>query len=470
MRHTAIITFLLVITSIAFSQVKMYDGYWKGEIKNNDTLFQVEFSVFNELTKSGSKTKIIRGLMRKPVLCLLNDSCSNDSILYLKSSSNGIEYKGSVTLDKNKMSGEFIFKDKVYAIDLRRGIDTIYRPQEPKKPFPYISDDIYFTNDKDSVKLAGTLTIPNREGCFPAAILISGSNPSDRNGDSYYHQKFLVLADYLARNGIAVLRYDDRGVNESTGNYYESTPDNFAQDVIAGINFLSSRKEIDKNKIGLIGHSGGGIVASIVASQNNNIKYIVLLASPGISGKEDFLLQTDLKLKTGDYTVKQHAFFYKFYDLCYRMIEKGYDKKTMIDTLSRLEKDFLLLQPTDNSRKKQEHEPAFFSILTLSISPNNCFYIKCIPSVYLEKVTCPVLSLNGTNDILVPAKINQEAIRNALIRGCNPDFNILELEGLNHSFQECKTGSLKEYFKIEQTISPSVLELISKWINEHTKE
>lgn len=468
MKSTSIIILFLAITSITHSQIKMYNGYWTGEIKTKDTSFVVKFSIFNKIAKSGQKNKIISGSIFKPELCNFEDNCFNDSILQLKSTSKKIEYRGVLTLDKNKMSGNLTYRGKVYKLDLRRGNKIILRPQDPKKPFPYITENINFANKKDSIILGGTLTIPKQEGYCPAVILISGSSPIDRNGESNYHQSSLVLADYLTRNGIAVLRYDSRGVNESTGNYYNSTPADFAQDIIAGYNLLCTRKEIDKTKIGLIGHSGGGIVASIVASINPNIGYIVLLASPGIGGKENFLLQTDLKLNVGDYTTNQHTFFKNFYSKCYTMIDKGYDKKTMIDTLSNFKSDYFKLITSASKSNNQMQELIFSSMLKHSISTNNCFYIRHQPSEYLEKVTCPVLSLNGCKDILVPAQINQSAIRNALINGKNPDFTILELNGLNHFFQECKTGSLKESLEIEQTLSPSTLSIIAEWILKHS--
>lgn len=467
MKNVTVTILFLAITSITHSQVNMYNGYWKGEFKTQDSTFQFEFSVNPVKDKSGQEKKLIGGTIFKPELCNFKESSFNDSILQLKSISNKTEFSGRLALDKNKMSGDLTYQGKDYQIDVRRGNKVIFRPQEPQKPYPYLTEDIYFTNKKDSVKLGGTLTIPKNDGCFPAVILVSGSSPSDRNEESFFHQRSLVLADYLTRNGIAVLRYDSRGVNESKGNFYTSTPADFAEDILAGYNLLCDRKEIDKHKIGLIGHSGGGVVAAIVASINTNIRFVVLLASPGIGGKDNFMLQTDLKLTDGDYTPDQHAFFKDFYSRCNTMIEAGYDRKIMIDTLSNFKNRFFKsIDSTDKTNIKMQ-EATFRIMMMILLSPNNCFYVRCQPSVYLEKVTCPVLSLGGSKDFLVPAQINQNAIRNALIKGGNPDFSILELKGLNHYFQECEIGSLKESAELEQTFSPTALSIISEWILKH---
>lgn len=466
-------------TFIVRSQNTKYNGSWKGEIKTKDTSFVVKIGTYNKFADSEHKKTIVGAVIYSPEFCAAEETSFNDSILLLKAeyryklkpATKDISFKGSLTADKNKMSGDFTYRGKVYKIDLRRGEKTAFRPQEPKQPFPYITEDVAFINKKDSVKLAGTLTIPKKEGLYPAVILISGSEPTPRDGgESNFHQWHLVLADYLTRNGIAVLRYDSRGVNESKGNFYTSTSEDFAQDVIAGYNLLCARKEIDKNRIGLIGHSGGGLVASIAASVNPKIGFVILMASPGVRGKDDFMLQTDMKLKVGDFTREKHAFFTEFYNKCFSMIEKNYDIKTIRDTLKNNYKDkFISCHKLDgiSNNEMSMLEFGFTYLLMRMVNPNFCYYVKCDPAVYLKKLNCPVLSLNGSNDILVPAEINQNAIRKALTKGGNKDFTILELEGLNHSFQECKTGSLRESLELEQTISSNAMAIIAEWILKH---
>jgi pimeloyl-ACP methyl ester carboxylesterase len=469
---------LFLISSAAFSQNAKYNGSWKGEIKNQDTSFVVNIGIFSKFDNSGEKYTIVGGMMYKPELCALQEIPFNDSILQLrtenirfklKPATTDIEFKGMLTSDKNKMSGDFTYRGKIYKIDLRRGDKVIFRPQEPKKPFPYISEEIKFQNKKDSVTLAGTLTIPNKEGCFPAVILITGSTPSNRNGESYYHQKEWVLADYLTRNGIVVLRYDSRGVDESTGNFYASTAEDLAGDINAAYNVMSERKEIDKTKIGLIGHSGGGIVASIAASINPDIGFLILMASPGIGGKDNFIQQTDLLFKAGDFTTEQHTFMKEFLNKGYKMIEQEVDKKVITDTLSSYQNKYLQCFFPSGVKPENLYANLSFSLLVKRlITPYHIYLIRCHPSYFLQKVRCPVISLNGSKDILVPSQINQNAIREALTKGGNPDFIILEMKGLNHSFQECKTGSIKESLELEQTISPKAMAIIAEWIKKHS--
>jgi len=472
MRNTIILILFVAISSVGFSQNTMYNGNWKGEIKTKDTSFVVKIGTYSKFADSEHKKTIVGAMIYSPEFCAAEETSFNDSILLLKAAKKDISFKGSLTADKNKMSGDFTYRGKVYKIDLRRGEKSAFRPQEPKKPYPYITEDVTFINKKDSVKLAGTLTIPKKEGSYPAVILISGSEPTPRDGESNFHKWHLVLADYLTKKGIAVLCYDSRGVNESKGNFYTSTSEDFAQDVIAGFNLLCERKEIDKNRIGLIGHSGGGLVASIAASVNPKIGFVVLLASMGISGKDDFMMQTDMKLKVGDFTREKHAFFTEFYNKCFSMIEKNYDSKTIRDTLKNNYKDKFISCHKSAGISNNEMsmlEFGFTYLLMRMVNPNFCYYVKCDPAVYLKKLNCPVLSLNGSNDISVSAEINQNAIRKALTKGGNKDFTVLELEGLNHTFQECKTGSLKESLELEQTISPKAMSVIAEWILKHTK-
>jgi pimeloyl-ACP methyl ester carboxylesterase len=300
--------------------------------------------------------------------------------------------------------------------------------------------------------------------------LISGG-PSDRNCENFHHRPFLVVADYLTRNGIAVLRYDDRGVDGSTGDFFQSTNMDFSQDVISAFNYLCSRKEIDTNKIGLIGHSEGGVVAAIAASRKTHIGFIILLASPGINLKDDFELQEELKYKSGDLTEEGYEFRKRFFEQCYRFIENDINYDLARDSLLMFREEYKLLDSSLREEFKLLHSSQniltdfkFKRLLYESLSPHNQFNIKCDPSDYLEKVRCPVLSLNGSKDIFVPAKINQDAIREALTKAENNNFRIVELAGLNHAFQECETGSIRESIDIEQTFSPTALKVIKNWI------
>lgn len=456
MKLTIFIIFLS-ISNVTLSQD--FIGNWKGKINQADSIIQINFNVMKQ------DDSAVYAMITKPNFGFFCDSTFLGDSLHLKSTKFKIAYKAALTDNLNQLSGKFLKNGKWYSLDVFRSDHPIFRPQIPKKPYPYYSENILFENKADTVMLAGTLTIPDSVGIFPAVILISGSSPNNRDYESFYHKSFLVLADYLTRRGIAVLRYDDRGVNKSTGNFYQSTPVNFAKDIEAGINYLKSRKEIDADKIGLIGHSGGGVVASISASQNKDVRFIVLLASPGINLKDDFLLQKELFLKTGDITDEKYKLLKDFHNLAYALITKDIDTKSAIDSLHKFKEKFVAGYQKDAAGNIEVLPEFLFNwTINVTMSPYNRFNIKCNPADYLEKVTCPVLSLNGSKDLQVPSKINQEAIKQALEKGGNNKFKIIEMDGLNHSFQECKTCTAIESKEIEQTFSSDALTIIANWI------
>ncbi len=261
------------------------------------------------------------------------------------------------------------------------------------------------------------------------------------------------------------MHYDSRGAGKSTGNFYSSTPLNFAQDIEAGIKLLGSREEIEKKQIGLIGHSAGGVVASIAASQNPEVAFIVLLASPGINLKDDFILQKEMLYQNGDTSEEEYLLNKNFQETAYRLIENNIDTQSAKDSLQQFKQQYLQLWNEDGWDHSLPPEYFFARMVRDFLSAYNRFNLKCNPADYLEKVTCPVLSLSGSKDIQVPSEINQQAIEKALIKAGNKHFETVELEGLNHQFQKCITCSFLESADLEQTFSPDALGKISAWIN-----
>jgi len=477
---------LLFMSTISFSQE--FRGIWKGEFQDLDSTIQIGMNVMVQ------KDTMIGAILWEPTMCILSDSNFYGGTLHLKTTKkqiaernenlkkralaegdkiklniyNEIKFNGELANNKNQLNGELSLDGKIFPVELFRSDKPIFRPQEPKKPYPYYSEDVEFRNKKDSVVLAGTLTLPNKTGKFPAVIIQSGSNPLNRNGESNYHKPTLLLADYLTRNGIAVLRYDSRGIGKSTGNFDESTAANLAGDLIAGYQYLASRKEINDQKIGLIGHSEGGMVAAIAASQSNEFNFVVMLSAPGIPLRDGFKIQRELNFKNGDLSENLTDFFKKLDSEVENLLDQNMNSREIFNILNKSkypEFDFSSDIPDDNFNKKI----MFSLILGKLTSPHYLFNLKVNPSDYIEKFTCPVLSLNGSNDMQVPAEINQKAIRQALIKGGNKDFKIMELSGLNHSFQECQTGSFKESSTLEQTFSPKALEIITDWIKTHVE-
>lgn len=340
------------------------------------------------------------------------------------------------------------------------------RPQEPKEPFDYTSEDITFINYlADSIQLAGTLTLPKNIKNPPVAILISGSGAQNRNEELMGHKPFLVIADYLTKNGIAVLRYDDRGVGESKGNFQTATTFDFATDVEAAIHYLKTRNDIDTKKIGLIGHSEGGLIAPMVASKNKDVAFIVLLAGPGVNGAD--ILKTQAR-KAGELAGTPEGFLdenEKLASIIYDIIRTNTDEDIIKTKITKELNDYKTNNPM--SLLAPYITPVMIEQqLSVLKSEWICNFIRIEPKDYLEKTTCPVLALNGSKDFQVLPDINLEGIKNGLEKAGNKNVTIQKLDGLNHLFQTAETGSMQEYSKIEETFSPMALEIIKNWILE----
>jgi len=280
----------------------------------------------------------------------------------------------------------------------------------------------------------------------------------------FNHKPFWVLSDYLTRRNIAVLRVDDRGVGGSTGSISESTSEDFAQDVLAGVDFLKGRNEIDAKRIGLIGHSEGGIIAPLVAAQSKDVAFIVLMAGTGLTGEEILYLQGALISRAEGISEEDIQTNLKDQKRIFTVLKKEEDNEVVIKTLRRhYEEDMAKL--SEEERKDSEVTDAQWkSQMNQVTSKWFRFFLTYDPKTALRKVKCPVLALNGELDLQVPPKENLSAIEQALQEGGNPDFTLKELPKLNHLFQTAETGAVSEYVRIEETISASALEVIGDWV------
>jgi dienelactone hydrolase len=324
-------------------------------------------------------------------------------------------------------------------------------PQEPKKPYPYRAEDVKYPNKSAGIELGATLTLPQGKGPFPAVVLITGSGPQDRDETVFGHRPFLVLADYLTRKGIAVLRADDRGVGESTGDFSKATSADFATDTEAGIAYLKARPEIDVHKIGLVGHSEGGVIAPMIAARNHDVAFIVMMAGTGVPGDQVIAEQTRLILEAQGVPHDQ--------------AEKQRADEIEILALVKQEKDPAVLEKKLRERFAGKVSEAQIGETIQKVNtPWMRYFVNYDPATSLSKVACPVLVLNGEKDLQVPPKQNLPAIRHELEAAGNKHFEIVELPGLNHLFQTAKTGSPAEYAQIEETIAPAALEKIATWI------
>ena len=385
--------------------------------------------------------------------------------LILKLDAAGIEYTGE--LKEEMVIGTFKQSGMSFPMDLKReSIEkpVVNRPQEPKKPYPYVLEEVTFENKEAGVKLAGTLTLPAKEGKYPAVVLITGSGPQNRDEELFGHKPFLVLADHLTRNGIAVLRYDDRGTAQSTGDFNQATSVDLATDVEAAIAYLKGRKDINKKHIGLIGHSEGGIIAPMVAGKTKSVSFIVLLAGTGIPGDQLLLLQQELIGRASGMSESDLLKNKEINKKCFEIIVKSSDQDQLKADLTGYLKQMINEFPADQKPAGMSDDDLIKMLLNQTTSPWMQYFLKYDPAPALQKVKCPVLALNGEKDLQVPPKENLEAIEKALEKGRNKKGTIQEMPGLNHLFQECTIGSPDEYALIEQTISPAALDMVAKWI------
>lgn len=468
---TKMIRIKLTLLTILFSLTLFgqdITGQWDGILKVQGIQLRLVFNISK--TDKGLSSTMDSPDQGAKGIPVTTTSFENATLKILITNAD-IEYEGILGKD-NIIVGNFKQSGQTFPMNLSKEKvekEKNIRPQEPTKPYSYYSEDIIFENKKAGINLAGTLTLPQKDGKFPVVILISGSGPQNRDEELLGHKPFLVLSDYLTKNGIAVLRYDDRGTALSQGDYKTATSEDFASDVEAAIEYLKTRREIAKSKIGLIGHSEGGIIAPIVASKSKDVSFIVLLAGPGIQGDKLLLLQQKLIGKasgvSNEYLEKNEIINKKAFDI----VNKSTNIEQLNIDLTNYLKQTLKDNP-DTEKPKGMSDDDFVNLQVNQIAnPWMQYFIKYNPAPTLEKVKCPVLALNGEKDLQVPPKENLEAIKKALTKGKNKKVTIKELLNLNHLFQECKTGSPDEYAKIDQTFSPIALTEILNWIQTMTK-
>ncbi len=453
-------SFVLTLFALSLSSQDIV-GVWSGKLNVMNKELTIVFNIdITELGYSVTMDSPDQGAYGIPC-----DEVSFDNNRFnISIKTLGVSYSGKLNVDK--IEGQFTQSGMNFPLTLNRTADKPIppnRPQEPQEPYPYYTEDLTFENKKEGITLAGTLTLPSDKGKHPVVVLISGSGAQDRNQEIMGHKPFLVIADYLTRNGIGVLRFDDRGTAQSGGDFDSATSENFANDVEAAVEYLLSRNDIDKKKVGLIGHSEGGIIAPIVAERNKKVSFIVLLAGTGVRGDELLMKQTRTIAKASgvpdeilDQTGKINR---AFYDIILKSDDDNW-KDNVNEFLDSYTKNNSLLEGITEAHVEQLKT----SMLAQFEKPWVRYFIKHDPATVLRKLKTPVLALNGSLDLQVSAKENLSAIEEALKQAKNKKYKIVELEGLNHLFQETTTGLPTEYGQIEQTFSPRALEEMLKWI------
>lgn len=360
-----------------------------------------------------------------------------------------------------RIAGDFSQGGATFPFELSRGeLAKAKRPQHPVPPFPYAEEQVTVNNGE--VSLAGTFTLPPGDGPFPAVIFVSGSGPQNRDEEIFEHRPFAVWADHLTRAGIAVLRYDDRGVGESTGNHAAATTSILSTDAEAWVGFLKKRAEI--GSVGIMGHSEGGIIAPMVAARNKDVGFIVMLAGPGVSGAE-VLVEQNRALALAAGAPAEHA---EKIVAAARPLFEAIGRKAEAATIRGLMTALVLAQ-SGVDELSPEMEPAIDQQMAGLESPWFAEFLGHDPATDLRKVRVPVLALFGERDAQVVPSQNSPAVAAALRAAGNGRVSIKTVPGVNHMFQPCTTGSVQEYAQIETTIDPSVLNLVRDWILANSK-
>ncbi len=386
----------------------------------------------------------------------------SDSAIHLELPAIRGTYDGTLNSIRNTISGIWRQNGESTSLTFKRSdqILELRRPQTPKKPYPYREEELDFPNAKAGISLAATFTVPSGRGPFPAAILLAGSGPLDRDEADSGHRPFLVLADHLTRAGIAVLRCDKRGIGKSAGDYETATTADFAADAESALTFLKTRKDVDRRRIGMIGHSEGAIIAPMIASRSADVAWIVLLAGPATKGEETLLLQSDLITRAAGMTSDQVAKSLDFDRESYNLVRSERNRAALENKLLELVR-VSGLGPT--------LPPAFLQRqIHWTSSPWFRYFLDYDPVPALQKTKCPVLALTGEKDLQVPPKENLPLARKALELAGNKDFQVVELPGLNHQFQHCYMGLPAESRAIEETFATDALAMISAWIAKHS--
>ncbi len=454
----------------AFAQTRPVTGNWEGKAGGR---IQLVFHI--EHKKNGS----LGGSLDSPDQGQTNIGLSSvaliqDSLIVHIDAAN-VVYSASWQNDST-LNGIWRQGTALVPLTLRKtkGGTIRLRPQTPVPPFPYNSEDVEYDNTDHSVHLGGTFTYPKTGGPFATALLITGSGQQDRDETIYGHKPFAVIADYLTRKGYAVLRVDDRGMGATTGQVDQATSADFAKDAAAGIAFLKTRKEVNKQKIGLIGHSEGGLIAVMLAAADPSIDFVILLSAPGVDG--EILASNQIKtvaLANGKSEVTASAYQRLYHNLiniaveekdpdtAFRKAQEAYQSWKQTTTPQVLE-ELHFINDTVASRDVAKNLYTFRA-------PWFRYFMQANPAVYLEKLHCDVLALNGEKDFQVNADENLTAISGALQKSKARSFAVRKLPGLNHLFQHCQNCTAAEYQLLEETFSPDALLLIGNWLDNTIK-
>jgi uncharacterized protein len=465
------------------SEAQNITGNWQGNLDVQGNQIPIVFHI-----KKDSLNKWMASF-DSPKQNAYNLACSevilkNDSIILMMAILNG-KYAGLLNTDKSQITGTWFQGAGSLPLMVNKTSETIKeqkRPQTPRPPLPYHSEDVLYTNADKSIQFGGTLTYPKTDSLkgpeathsYPAVVLITGSGQQDRDESIYGHKPFAVIADYLTKQGFVVLRVDDRGIRKTTGIFSEATTMDFAKDLEAGLDFLEKQPMVNKNKIGLIGHSEGGMIAPIVADERREIKFVILLAGPGIPIIDLMQQQIEaVSISNGDLPAEATANG-QLMHIVWEEAAKNEDSATTVQHIRvKIESWSKTLDPVTLAKFKSQSTAGLDNLITQAMAALNSkwykYFISFNPQPYLEKLDCKVLALNGSKDVQVIAAPNLKGIKQSLQKSKSPKYDIVEIPGLNHLFQSCIKCNPAEYNDLEESFSPIALEMMGNWLQKNVQ-
>jgi len=454
------LSILLLCCQIGFSQT-----IWQGQYNSYRIIVTGDFdskkdSLAFSIPEFGSDSKV--------AVKVVADSVSFKNDMF------GYTFKGKYNTDKTAITGIFnnySIPNATIILKKQNEIKPLFFAQHPQKPYPYEVKDFTFSGKNTKLTYGATLTLPKNKKKYPLAILISGTGQHDRNYTFMGRESFTVLADYLARNGIASLRVDDRGIGKTTGDFENATTGDFADDIEEEIAYLKSDKNVDASHMGVIGHSEGGMIASIVSSRNKDVKFMISLSGVGVSGLEMLNLQNTAILKSYNFSDKVVAKQMEMYNIMFKVVYDTKDNESAKPAMEVKLKDWM--QQQDSTILKEIHmwdgrDKDF--LYRYGKDADRKWYRYTIhynPQDYLPKIKIPVFVGNGDKDIQVPAVENINSFKKYL---GTKDLTTKIYPGLNHMYQHCTTCTQKEVKELDEVFAPEVLDDISKWILQRYKK
>ncbi len=456
---------ILILNAVTFSQV--LERKWEGKILLNN----FEFDIVVNFTKSDSGYAGTIDIIQQGAKDI---ELSNISYNYPE-----IKFELPTTYATAYFNGTFTSDDFIEGDFLQAGVKGTFnlKPYVEKtgikEKLPYKEEEITFTNGNNI--FSGTLTIPEITGRHPAVVLITGSGAQTRDEEILGFKIFGTIADYLTRNGIAVLRYDDRNFGKSTGTPVDSsTTEDFATDVVEAVKYLQKRNDINPTQIGLLGHSEGGIVAPIAATKYPDISFIILMAGTGVNGKEIIIEQTRAIMKANGESEEKINEAIEYLKKLFNALKTG-EGMEELEKIARAQEEEHYEKMTEEQKSTIKDKDEYINAMVKSRlnafkTPWMRFFLDFEPTTALEKVKCPILVLFGGLDLQVLKWQNEKPIEEAIKKGGNKNYEIKTFEKANHLFQEAVTGSPNEYGTLKKEFVPGFLEYITNWILKYTSQ